>query len=106
MNNVKLQDFVKNTLVEIANGVHEANTAFKSGEGPGFRLEHTHGSGKDAKEGIAFDIAVTASKDDKDTTGFVVSLLNLGGGAKAERVIENEHIHRIRFQVGQHMNWG
>jgi hypothetical protein len=35
--------------------------------------------------GIQFDIAVTVNKNQKDKTGFVVALMNIGAGTNTEK---------------------
>lgn len=101
MEQIKLKDFVQNTLVEIAEAVRSANKQLnpKGDGGPTFCLRSNRGDNSKIP-GIGFDVAVTASKEGKDTSGFMVALVNLGGGAKAERVTGNELAHRIKFEVG------
>ena len=50
--------------------------------------------------GISFDIAINASKNQKDKAGFMVALATIGGGAKVEKGLGSETAHRIKFEVG------
>ncbi len=103
MEQMKLKDFIQNTLVEIAEGVRGANKQITDGKGSVFCLRFTRGDSKTS--GVEFDVAVTASKEGKDSSGFMVALVNLGAGAKAERATGNEMAHRIKFEVGLDTNW-
>ena len=104
MEQVKLKDFIQNTLVEIAQGVSAANKQLTEGKGSVFCLRYNRGDNSKTP-GIKFDVAVTATKEGKDTSGFMVALVNMGGGAKAERSMGNEMAHRITFEVGLDTNW-
>ena len=102
MENVQLKDFIETTLVNVAQGIRHANEKLVkekyASESP-FTLRPNRGD--DAKiPGVQFDVVVTATKGSKDQAGFVVALVNLGGGAKTERSIGNEMMHRIKFEVG------
>ena len=102
---IELNKFITKTLVDIATGVSTANANLKEITGKGdnyFMLETTRGD-KNKTPGIAFDIAVSANKDQKDKAGFLVSLVNIGGGASTEKGNKSEMAHRIKFEVG--MRW-
>ena len=85
MEQMKLKDFIQNALVEIAEGVRGANKKITDGKSSVFCLKVNRGDSK--APGVIFDVAVTASKEGKDSSGFMVALVNLGGGAKAERAV-------------------
>jgi hypothetical protein len=106
MEQIKLKDFVQNTLVEIAEGVHGANQQLRKAAGTSVFCLRLNRGDSSKTPGIEFDVAVSASKEGKDTSGFMVALVNLGGGAKAERTTGNEMAHRIKFEVGLSTNWG
>ena len=55
--------------------------------------------------GVQFDIAVTAAKNNKNKAGFMVALVNLGGGASTETGLNNELTHRIKFEIGIDNEW-
>ena len=106
MEQIKLKDFIQNTLVEIAEAVRGANKQLnpEGKHGPTFCLRSNRGDNSKIP-GIEFNVAVTASKEGKDTSGFMVALVNLGGGSKAERVTGDELAHRIKFEVGVYYEW-
>ena len=106
MEGIQLKDFVQRALVEVAEGVRGANRELKtSGQHNVFSLQCNVGDRNKVHRGIEFDVALTASKGGKDSSGFMVALASLGGGAKAERLTENELVHRIRFEVGLETQW-
>ncbi len=74
MDSIKLTDFVRDTLKEIAQGVRQANKDLEDelnkeggGSGPGYRIHATGGDRK--QKGIEFDVAVVAYKDAKGGAG-------------------------------------
>jgi|KBSSwiStaDraftv2_1062776.scaffolds.fasta_scaffold266408_2 hypothetical protein len=104
MDTIELSEFIKSTLINVATGVKEANAALKNTTGRAddfFILQHTKGDSKG--KGIAFDIAISASKSQKDKAGFMVALATIGGGANVEKGAGNEMMHRIKFEVG--LSW-
>jgi len=60
---MELKDFIKKTLVEIANGVHEANKELKRPENDTDYFEVQAHGGKDENY-IIFDVAVSSSGKD------------------------------------------
>ena len=102
MEAVELKDFIRDTLVQIASGISEANVVLKNPEQnryDSFVLRHNRGDSSKI-QGISFDIAVTASKSQTDKAGFKVALVSIGGGAGFEKGAVAEAVHRIRFEVG------
>ena len=68
METIELSEFIKSTLVDIARGVKEANNSLKESSGTQdsyFTLRGNRGDNSKI-HGIAFDIAVSASKNQKD----------------------------------------
>ena len=71
---MELQEFIKNTLVSIKNGVRDANLEFAKQEGKTlgkdfgalFVLESSSGKGQDY---ITFDVAVIVSQESKNLAG-------------------------------------
>lgn len=103
METVELSDFIKKTLVDVAKGVRDANLALKETYNVGddyFSLQGMRGDKK--VPGISFDIAINASKNQKDKAGFMVALATLGGGASTEKGLAGETAHRIQFEVALH----
>lgn len=101
MDAIELSDFIKSTLVDIARGVSEANATIKdSGEHcEDYFVLRSNKCGDDKPLGIAFDIAVSASRRQKDKAGFMVALATIGGGAATEKGTSGEMVHRIKFEV-------
>ena len=102
MNEVKLSDFISDTLVEIAKGVKQANIALQDPENNVlhvYELRITRGANR-AILGVKFDVALSVSGGQKDKAGFVVALASIGGGANIEKQKGQEQAHRIQFEVG------
>lgn len=107
MDSIELSDFIKSTLVDIARGVKEANDSLKESSGRQdsyFTLRANRGDNSKIP-GITFDIAVSASKNQKDKAGFMVALATIGGGANTEKGTAGEVAHRIKFEVGLHYDY-
>ena len=102
MEQVRLKDFIKNTLVDIGEAVNEANQHFIN---PVQNIFHVfsvrHNKGDQlAVPGILFDVAITAMKNQKDKVGLtLVTLLPFAGGANTEKAANNELVHRIKFEI-------
>lgn len=97
---ISLRDFVKASLSEIALGITDANAAVSkpTGRAP-FTLRACIGD--DSKiPGISFDVSVCATEQRSQTAGFMITLVNIGGGASSGQTKETEASHRIRFEVG------
>lgn len=107
MGRVELSEFIKSTLVDVAKGVRGANKALQEHDGSAdsyFTLRANRGDNSKIP-GVVFDIAVTASKDQKDKAGFMVALATLGAGASTEKGTGSEVVHRIKFEVGVHYDY-
>jgi hypothetical protein len=96
MAEVELKDFIRDTLVQIAAGIGEANSSCKNNP---FSLRPNIGDYAKIP-GIRFDVAVTAGTKQKDKAGFFVFMANIGGGADTEKSKSDELYHRIHFEVG------
>ena len=105
---MELEEFIKTTLVNISNGMRQANLQLASQEdktlGKDFSstfvieaLNREKGQGY-----IAFDIAVTVSHESKKAgeTGLKIAIASLGG--EIGDVKTQEHISRIKFHVLPH----
>ena len=90
---MKLEDFVKNTLLDITNGVHDAKKDAKLSIAPGF-LE---GEIIKQPQDVFFEIVVTPSKEG----GGRIDVFSLGD-AKASGKLENSH--RLTFSVPVYFN--
>ena len=107
MEEIQLKDFIEGTLVNIAQGIRNANKKLKDEEKATMSVYNLRRNIGDSSKipGIQFDVAVTATKQGKDKAGFVVALLNIGGGANIERSTGNEMVHRIKFEIGIDSHW-
>jgi len=107
MEHIELKDFIKNTLVEIAQGIRMANGELKNPDKNQFEVFNLRRNIGDASKipGIQFDIVVTAAKNQKDKAGFMIALVNLGGAASTEKALSNEFAHRIKFEIGITSEW-
>ena len=107
MEQIELSAFIRNALVQIAEGVREANKELKDpakNQFDVFSLRHNKGDSSKIP-GIKFDVAVTAASGQKDKAGFFVALVNIGGGAGTEKSKAGEIAHRIQFEVGVEDTW-
>lgn len=105
---MELKDFIKETLVEIINGVKEAQ---KDIESTGAyinpmvskstdKISVAHYSGHTYTiYDVDFDIAVTASDSSGKKGGIGVFLGSVGAGTKAESNESNVFQNKIKFQV-------
>ena len=107
MKEIPLKDFIEGTLVDIAQAIRNANKKLKDEEKAEKSVYNLRCSIGDSSKipGIQFDVAVIATKQGKDKAGFVVALLNIGGGASIERSTGNEMVHRIKFEIGINSDW-
>ncbi len=102
MEGIELKDFIRDALVQIASGINEANQAVRAerqNRAGAFMLRANIGDAAKIP-GVAFDIAVTATKNQRDKAGFMVALASIGGGAATEKGFGGEATHRIKFEVG------
>ncbi|MFO0389705.1 MAG: hypothetical protein ACK502_08335 [Alphaproteobacteria bacterium] len=104
METVELSDFIRDTLVEIATGITQANEKISKLQ----NAQHTHSYyslrtniGDNAKiPGVQFDVAVTATNSKSGDAGVKVKLAVIGIGGKREDTISNEMMQRIKFEIG------
>lgn len=98
---MELQEFIKNTLVSIKNGLHDANTEISKQTGTDtqsfFVLEPNN---RDKTQGyIIFDVAVTVSQENKQTGGGGIKIAVVSLGGEVGNVSSQENISRIKFHV-------
>jgi hypothetical protein len=92
---MELKDFVRTTLVQVVQGVTEAQEA----------VSHTGAliNSKTAAfqpRAVQFDVAVTAREEGDVKTGIGISVVGLiKGGAEGEYGKENTAVSRVRFEV-------
>jgi hypothetical protein len=99
-----LQQFVKETLVQIARGIEDAGTEFQKSNLKSKINPMPHFTGKAVRElktsTIEFDVAVTANEQTTagGSAGITVAGL-LGAGLKSEQASQNQSISRVKFLV-------
>jgi hypothetical protein len=106
---MKLKDFVKETLVEIAEGIDEAKDPV--GDRVAIAPSILNGQSALEKSYIEFDIAVTANETihkSKGKAGNVSAQIEvlgnrikgeLGGSATGDTQLQNEKVSRVQFKV-------
>jgi len=107
MAQIELKEFIKSALIQVAQGVREANDQLKNpdkNQYEVFNLRHNKGDSSKIP-GIKFDVAITAESGQKDKAGFFVALANIGGAASTEKSKGDELIHRIQFEIGVEDTW-
>jgi hypothetical protein len=101
---MELKEFLKTTLLEISQGVKEANEKSADGEkmfrilkGYEGKLTQFHGQNPGL---IYFDVAVSAggSAEKSGKAGVFIKVIEFGGNIKGSEY--NENISRIKFCVG------
>lgn len=98
---MELDEFVKNTLLSVRNGIRNANKELLDlklieNVGDGFALDNHDGK----VEGfISFDVAVTVSgkKLKEGGGGIRIAAISLGG--KISKDTMHEHVSRIKFHI-------
>lgn len=83
---MELKEFISKTLIEIQEGISEANKK-------GLEISDTT-----AKE-IEFDISVTTNSTDESKLGAGIFVTGLGIGANNKETINNLAVNRIRFSL-------
>lgn len=100
---MQLQEFITETLLEIANGIHEENNirlGEKANDASSSRTFFLRpGSKAESGAGIEFDVAVTTKKEGEGKGGAKLKLsvveAELGGGGG----ISKESVSHIKFTV-------
>ena len=96
---MKLQEFVKESLLQVINGVNEANEGIEESGGSvnpaGMVTTYGRTSGGVLLQDVEFDVAVSISED-SDLGG---DLTVMGIGAKESISETSSRVSRIKFQV-------
>jgi hypothetical protein len=112
---MELQTFIQEALVQIANGVKNANKAIYdkySSENETicknypFQIFSNMGLNSSGVPSIDFDVAVHAVSDTSARGGAkitVMDFVNIGGEADTSKSTSTQH--RIKFSVGLQENW-
>lgn len=104
---MNLKDFTKETLVQIVNGVLEANEelkdkgAYVSFDAPGNTSERYIDNGDEGETNVIdvdFDVAITATEAEGANGGLkVASIISFGGSLESKT--ENQTISRIKYKL-------
>lgn len=103
--NIKLSDFVSQTITEIAQGMAKAAESLSDSDvvinpftqdGMAMNLMY---SGRGVQQ-IDFDVSVVASSKDANSGGLHIAVLGMfSGGASAESSAGQSYISRLRFSI-------
>lgn len=106
MNEIPLRDFIAATLIDVASGIKDANSALRDMESdpPVYCMRCNIGDDHQIP-GVEFDVAVSTSDKKTEKAGFLVALANIGGGASDEKTKGSGNTHRIKFEVGVDRDW-
>jgi hypothetical protein len=111
---MELQDFIQNTLVQIARGIENAATELKGSKAivnprnvgtGGVKDEHIYGYLNANKkffkvvQKIEFDVAVTAEKSKETKGGMGISVGSITVGTQGQSEHAGTTVSRIRFSV-------
>jgi len=111
---MELKDFIRETLVGIANGIEEAR--IETGDIWAINPASIDGEKVAERSYVEFDIAVTAGetlgsrKEGKAGVKAEISVLgasvggDLGGGLEGSKQSHSENVSRVSFKVPVHMN--
>ena len=95
-----LKEFIRQSLLDISEGLHEANEEYKKGSKSGSNVFLLLPSGpKNDARGVKFDLAVT-TKSESGTggkAGINIKIVELSTGGQSQSAKEN--ISRISFTV-------
>lgn len=90
---IRLEDFIKTTLLEIARGVKAANDEISDTQ----TYEMKSGG-----ESIDFDVAVTVENENSSSAGMgaIISVISIGG--KNSNMDKDQRMSRVKFSVKVH----
>ena len=111
---MELQEFIKETLVQISNGIYEANVALKdtsaivnpdgikaySTDAKAYGRISTSSIGKEPiVELVSFDVAVQVESGSQTGGGLKLSIASIGLGAEGQKSNIQSSESRIKFQI-------
>lgn len=91
---MELREFIKCTLEDVANGVRDAHQAITTTGG-------FVGYAKD--QGVAFDVAVTATESGESGRKVGITVWGVGGGTDSKAQNVNTTVSRVKFTVPMYM---
>jgi hypothetical protein len=102
---MELQEFIKDTLISIKNGLHKANEEFAQQEGKVLGKDCSalfvmEPHNREKEQGyITFDVAVTVSEESKKSGGGGVKIAVASLGGEIGDIKLQEHISHIKFHI-------
>jgi hypothetical protein len=102
---MELDEFIKNTLVSIKNGISGANQTLAKVEGKEMGKDANgyfamYPNNHKSKEGyVVFDVAVTVSQETKSSGGGGIRIAVASLSGEVSDVGSQEHVSRIKFHI-------
>jgi len=102
---MRLDEFIRQSLLDIRNGVRSANEEIAKIDGGTLGLDQSAhfqmGPYEDESGRVSFDIAVTVEDSSRGNMGAGIKVLGLGVGIASKLGFQkrNEHVSRITFHV-------
>jgi hypothetical protein len=95
---MELEEFIKNTLVSLKNGVHAANDALIKQDGGDTRIFALNANSKEGSH-VSFDVAVTATHETgkSGSGGIKIAVVGIGGEKSSKEI--QESVSHIKFAV-------
>lgn len=109
---MELREFIKDTLVEIKSGVHDANLEFAKQAGRTLGNDFTAPFVLDAHNRttgysyVNFDVAVTVSSESTKSGGAGIKIAVASIGGEAGTTATQQNVTRIKFSVSIHETTG
>lgn len=97
-----LKDFVRDTLLQLAEGVREAQTQAEERKWTTLIAPARSATGRIQQpvEMVKFDVAVTVSDTDQKSGKAGIRVFSFGEiGGSAEREASRSEVHRIKFEI-------
>ena len=93
-----LETFVKDSLIGITQGIRAANAAMNR-DSEQQRTYFTMLMGQGDASRVAFDVAVTTTKEDAGKAGGALRVAFFEAGAEGGRSMSHEDVSRVKFAV-------
>lgn len=92
---MELKTFITNTLLDITQGVEDANKLSNRFHLSGYKHSATEQSGQK----IEFDLSIVVKESSENDIngGIKLAIFNLGAGTKTSE--SNQNIHKLKFDV-------
>lgn len=92
---MELKDFIKHTLLDIVNGVEEANK-----EKNRFHLNMLNHPGiKKRGQNIEFDVSIIVNESSEKNLSGGIKVVSINIGGQQKEAESNQNVHKIKFEV-------